>query len=370
MNEQPHTIANSEFILPVADSGRNPTRRVAAFVLLLFWIGQFGSNSIYQQLTWPKGAAELLFPRALICTAGLILSFGLIGVQNRLRDVRLLVRAEWAFGLAIAGAATHALVNHLIFAAFLSDYGGGAPFWVSYSVEVLDRLWVFACLSAMTLALAYAAEIQEREERISALQALAHNAQLRALRSQLNPHFLFNALNSMAALIKARRNPEAEAMVEDLADFLRTTLALDSHRLITLKEELRLQQLYLDVQRSRFPDRLRVEVDIAGPVEHVLVPNLIAQPLVENSIKHAVARSTRPVTLSIAARKRGERLELSIEDDGGDAHHGTAKGGRVGLANVVERLRAHYGDRARLDARLKPGGGFQNILLIPLAGGQ
>src|SRR4030095_4921936 len=134
----------------------------------------------------------------------------------------------------------------------------------------LDRLWVFVSLSAIILALSYSADIRDREVQIHALQSLAQSAQIRALRYQLNPHFLFNALNSIAGLMRRERVAEAEGMTVSLADFLRSSLALDPQSTITLEEELRLQQLYLDIEKVRFPERLRTHIEISPQVEHAL----------------------------------------------------------------------------------------------------
>jgi two-component sensor histidine kinase len=350
---------------PVRGESRHRVPRLIIIAtILVFWTGRMASITLYRHLTMPD-APNLIQPRSLVCLAGAILSFGLVFALDSFQGCRLWVRTTSAIVLAICGAAVLALVNHFVFSAFIPSYGSDSPFWANYLVEIMDQLWIFACVSAMALALSYSADIREREERISALQTLAKDAQLSALRSQLNPHFLFNALNAIAALIKVGSNAQAEAMAENLADFLRMTLALDPQRLITVEEEVGLQQLYLDIQQARFPDRLEIHYDIAEGARQALVPNLIAQPLVENSIKYAVARSSEPVTLAISARADGSFLTLCIEDDGGDAARGTEKGARMGLRNVAERLRLQYGSRATFAAGPKAEGGFRNVLKIP-----
>ena len=155
-------------------------------------------------------------------------------------------------------------------------------------------------------------------------------------------------------------------MTENLADFLRQTLALDPQKLITLGEELQLQSLYLEIEKKRFPKRLKVEVDVPETLHDVLVPSLVTQPLIENSIKYAVARSKRPVVLTISARERGKDLELIVEDDGGDAVAAPQKGAHLGLRNVAERIAAHYGDRGRFTSWRSPSGGFCNRIKMPL----
>jgi two-component system LytT family sensor kinase len=154
-------------------------------------------------------------------------------------------------------------------------------------------------------------------------------------------------------------------MTENLADFLRETLALDPQKLITLGEEVRLQQLYLAIERVRFPDRLNVSIEVPHNLMQVLVPSLITQPLIENSIKYAVARSTDPVDLRIKASESGGMLDLVLEDSGGNAEGCASKGDRVGLANVSERLSAHYGSAASFESGRTPDGGFRNVLRLP-----
>ena len=354
-----------------ADSRNIALRRVTIAIVTIYWIGQFGANTLYVHLTSPDYALTTLAPRALSCVAGAIVTLAGIALQDRWRGSRLPTRAYLAIVFTIASAAILGGLAYPIFTRFMPPEGT-SPFWVrywaDYPVEVVPRLWTFASVYAMSLAISYATDVREREEEIVALRALAQDAQLRALRSQLNPHFLFNALNSIAALIGDGRAKEAEETTEHLADFLRTTLSLDPQRLITIGQEAALQRIYLDIQKVRFPTRLNIVFDIAPDVQDALVPNLILQPLIENSVKYAVAQSTTRVTVKVCARADGDKLWIIVEDDGGNAaSSGAATGNRMGLANVAERLAAHFGDDAALSfAPLHEGGGFRNTMCIPL----
>jgi hypothetical protein len=342
------------------------SRRLTVAIILVFWVVLFASFTAYRLLMWPK-EDMLLLPRIIICAGGAVISFGIVAAQKRLRRHRLAVRAMAALAFAIAGAILHALFNHGVFSVFISGYpGGDSPLWISFAVQFLDRFWVFVSLSAIILALSYSADIRDREAQIHALQSLAQSAQIRALRYQLNPHFLFNALNSIAGLMTRHRSTEAEAMTVSLADFLRTSLALDPQSTIPLEKELHLQRLYLDIEKVRFPERLRTHVDIAPEVERALVPSLITQPLIENALKYAVARSTEPVELRISARAANGCLEILVEDSGGNAENEAASGAHLGLSNVAERLRAHYGKEAQIRSGPKEGGGFSNLIRLPL----
>jgi len=335
-------------------------------IVAIFWLGQFGANTLFMQLSEPSMTAVSLVPRALVCIAGALISIGFIAVQDRRSSRPLRERAYIAIAFTFVSAGLLGILNRYIFEAFLG-LKETSSFLIAFTASLVPRLWIFGTIYAMSLAVSYSAEVRRREEEIVALKALAQDAHLRALRSQLNPHFLFNALNSITALIADGRAQQAETITEDLADFLRITLSLDPQRQITLKEEVALQRIFLDIQKVRFPTRLDVAIDIDAGAENALVPNLILQPLVENSIKYAVARSSLPVTLSIRAVADGDRLKIVVEDDGGDAgRDGRSKGAHVGLANVAERLAGHYGEEVKFQFGASPESGYRNTIEMPL----
>jgi two-component system LytT family sensor kinase len=354
--------------IPAGDPVRSERRYrwLTVAVILLFWIVQYGLFTIegYMQMGAQMGSA--FGARAIISGWGVILSFGIVHVLDSLRPRGLGFRAAAAIGLAICSAVVQTAIIIQVLAIYFPPDPNPSPLWLSYAANFFARLWVFACFAGISVALSYAIDIREREERIGALQALAHSAQIRALRNQLNPHFLFNALNSIAGLISTKRIGEAETMTENLADFLRLALELDPQQLITLDEELRLQRLYLDLEQVRFPDRLVVTVDVCEAASRALVPSLVLQPLVENSIKYAVAKSTEPVALSIAASVLDDMVEVVVENSGGNARPTHSKGAHVGLKNVAERIRMHFGSRGEFTANSRPGGGFYNVIRIPL----
>lgn len=364
-NEWTAAIALADESPPLGNSKNVALRRFTILIVTLFWIGQFGANALYTQLNSPELTMPALAPRALVCASGAIITLLCIAVQDRWRAHPLRIRAYWAVAFTILSAAALSLLSDPIYAAFLGPMT--SPFWIGFALGTTPRLWVFGSVYGMSLAISYASNLRERENEIAALKSLAQDAQLRALRSQLNPHFLFNALNSIAALIGEGRAKEAEQTTEHLADFLRITLSLDPQRLITVREEVALQRIYLEMQKTRFPTRLNFVVEIAPDVERALVPNLILQPLVENSIKHAVARSTAPVTLRMSARPVHNKLQIRVQDDGGNAASpSVARGSNIGLANVAERLSVHFGRDASLSFGPKDDGGFCNTILIPL----
>lgn len=200
------------------------------------------------------------------------------------------------------------------------------------------------------LADARAAEVEARTAAARA-EAAATAARLSALRYQLNPHLLFNALNAASSLVVTRRNDEAEAMIAKLTDFLRSTLAADPQAAVTVGDELATIETYLDIEAVRFGDRLRVTVDCPPELEDVLMPGFLLQPLVENAIKYAVGPTREAVAIRVHVARDDDELAISVEDDGDPDKAATiAKGTGVGLANVRQRLETLYGARGRLSA--------------------
>ncbi|HEY9229360.1 MAG TPA: histidine kinase, partial [Gemmatimonadaceae bacterium] len=191
----------------------------------------------------------------------------------------------------------------------------------------------------------------ERERSLRA-EALAHKARLEALRWQLNPHFLFNALNAISTLVIDGRSKEAAAMIARLGDLLRSTLEVPSEAEIPLASELELVQRYLDIEQVRLGDRLALDVSVASDAWTARVPSLLLQPIVENAVRHAIAPRAKGGRIAVSARRAGERLHLVVEDDGpGLNSNASSNGGGIGLTNTRERLRYLYGDaqQFRLD---------------------
>ena len=193
----------------------------------------------------------------------------------------------------------------------------------------------------------------QQERRIAEANMAAQQAQLAALRYQLNPHFLFNSLNSISALIVTGRNKDAEAMTNRLSGFLRSSLYADPSELIPLDEELALTEEYLDIESVRFGDRLSIAVDCSPDACAALVPSFLVQPLVENAVKHGVARSSAPVEIEIDAAIENGALRISVANCLVESEEKEARfnaGAGVGLANVRHRLQAVFGGRASLTA--------------------
>ncbi len=207
-------------------------------------------------------------------------------------------------------------------------------------------------------------EAVERQSREALLQQQVSEAELRALRAQINPHFLFNSLNTIADLIV--RNPvRAEAMTLRLASVFRHVLAHSSRPMTTIRDEAEFLRTYLHIEEARFGDRLQVDIEIAPEVAGEPLPSLILQPLVENALKHGLAPRPGQGHLWISARAMGEQVCVRVEDDGmgPGSPRGDSQG--LGLANVAERLATLYQDRASVTLEEREGGGSCVILLIP-----
>jgi LytS/YehU family sensor histidine kinase len=228
-------------------------------------------------------------------------------------------------------------------------------FWLGY----------FLAWTGTYLALIHHRDVLAQEQRIAAMREFAQEAKIAALHYQINPHFLFNTINSISAFVLESQPQEAERMLVNLADFLRRTMAMDAGKSVSLAEEVALQELYLEIEKVRFPERMRVHIDVPDNLRDIHLPPLILQPLVENAVKHGVGRSESRTLISIKARRHEQLLLLSVCDDArGDP---SPQGTGMGLRNVRERLLAHYGDSAQLTVGPLTPGGFCAALELPIA---
>ena len=209
-------------------------------------------------------------------------------------------------------------------------------------------------------------EAIERQSREALLLQQVAEAELRALRAQINPHFLFNSLNTIADLI-VRDPPRAEAMTLRLASVFRHVLAHASRSMTTIREEVEFLRTYLYIEEARFGDRLRVTIEVAAEAGGQAIPSLILQPLVENAMKHGLGPKPGPGNIWISAHAGVDRVCVTIEDDGvGPPSIAIpAENESHGLANVAGRLRTLYGDRASLTLDARPGGGARVTMSLP-----
>ena len=350
-------------LTPSETALRSTRVRAALAAVALFWTCTFGLLSVRGALlvegvpfavTAPRRAVVALFA-ALLCAATTL-------IIGRMRFRSFGGRMVWAVAAAVVMSVLltgfHQFTYRVLLPVPGMKVGDGADwvfFWLGY----------FLAWTGTYLALLYHWEVQDQERRLAGMRDLAQEARLAALRSQINPHFLFNTLNSISSLVLDRNIAGAERMLQNLATFFRATLTSQASDSISLHEEVELQRLYLDIEAVRFSDRMRVDIRVPPDLGRARVPALILQPLVENAVRHAVGRSETVTTIRIEAGLEDRRLRLSVEDDG-PARDADRGGSGVGLANVADRLHAQFGSRATLSAGRSPDGGFVARMLLPL----
>ncbi len=286
--------------------------------------------------------------------------------------------AQWSLAivvftlLSLGVTEAHHTVFGLGSGSILFPYAG-EDLAVTISAEAIRRApWLFAIVPIVPTAIICIVgfnqswwRIFELEERHEELRELALAAQLAALRAQLNPHFLFNSLNSIAELVRV--DPErAEECVERLAEILRYVLKRTQIDLVPLRDELRIAQSYLDIERARFGEALQVETRIEDEARTVMMPGLILQPLVENAVKHGISQKVGGGLITIEAGLENGDLRLSVRDTGVGMKPSDAPfDSGVGLRNLRERLTRRYGMRYEPTIESRPGEGTMITLRVP-----
>jgi len=238
--------------------------------------------------------------------------------------------------------------------------------WQELTDIALARYFLLVAWAALYQALLAGERARVAERREGDFRRAAKAAELRSLRYQVNPHFLFNTLNSLSALVLTGKAEKAEQMIQTISRFYRRSLTEDPAGDVRLSDEVAQQRLYLEIEEVRFPHRLRIEIDLPEELESACVPGMILQPLVENSVKYAVAVTSRPVTIRIAAHAEGDKLVLTVGDDGPGAMQGkpSPSGHGIGLDNVRQRLAARFGAEASL-ASGSTGQGYRTVITLP-----
>jgi hypothetical protein len=233
---------------------------------------------------------------------------------------------------------------------------------------VEDIFAIYLPIVVIAHAVLYYTRYREREVRAAQLQAQLSDAKLLALKSQLQPHFLFNTLHSISSLM-LRDVKSADTMIARLSDLLRMSLEDEGQHLISLKRELDFTQAYLDIEKIRFGDRLAAVFDVPPEVLDSLVPHFLLQPLVENSIKHGISKRSHAGEIEVRAEKLQNDLVLKVRDNGSDRPSGVPSGrdldSGIGLRGTRERLRTLYGSAQRLDIDFLPDGAVEVTISLP-----
>ncbi len=278
--------------------------------------------------------------------------------------------ASSALLLAIA-VAFFASVQTWVIQIARPDSGGFSQLLIGYFIFPMTLLGAW---SALYFAINFFLQVEEQTDQLERLEAQATSAQLAMLRYQLNPHFLFNTLNSISTLVLLKQTTPANAMLTKLSSFLRHTLIAQPGGKVTVAQEVETLKLYLEIERMRFEERLRTEFRVDDDAARGCIPSFLLQPLIENAIKYGVSAQEEGARISLAAKVIGSRLRLTVYDTGpglqGNQNAAEAvKRGHsstgVGLANIMERLSQAYGEDHRFDIETPPDGGFTVIIELP-----
>jgi len=305
----------------------------------------------------------LLF-RAMFLCSDLVWLLPLVQLQ------RWMWRREYGWGrtLLILLAVTYAmtLVNSVLGQLLAVAIGIYKTHHWGDLYRGLDGCWLALLgFCAVHTGAAYYVALGRSQLEMAQAQLAARDAELHALRYQLHPHFLFNTLNAISALIVSQRNREATRMVTRLAEFLRATLEENGKHEHSLAEELALTDTYLNIEKSRLGDRLQVDMRIGPHVLNAMVPYLILQPLIENAIRHGIARMQGTGRLAIYLECEGSMLVIRVDNDGaGEAGADSEKG--IGLSNIAERLARLYPDQHEFRHAHGADGGYSVRISLPL----
>lgn len=359
------------------DGPRGVAPAVALYSIIGFWFFYAVLISVRAVIVGFEAQGEMAARRAVVTLIGIIVTWVLYLAMRRFDEKPLVMRVIAAFSLAAPFALAMAVANYYIFNIYdpMSMFPDMDP--QKYAAkdhalsdildDALSRYFFLSAWAGLYLGLSYASEAHRTERRAARLERTAQQAELRSLRYQVNPHFLFNTLNSLSSLVMKDRRDEAEQMIMSLSNFYRTSLTGDPLDDVPLAEEVHLQKLYLDIEAVRFPERLTTRIDIPPALLNACVPGLILQPLVENAIKYGVSRTSSPVTIAISAREGDDGLlHIRVTDNGDKPPSDADRGSGIGLTNVRDRLTARFGDQGRIDYGPRADGGFAVDLTLPI----
>ena len=352
---------------PSSDLVELRDRRIRAVVwlTLIFWVSNYALLSLATALAGNVHLKQIVLVRFGELMLGLGVSFLF---HLMLRSPRLSTTRRRMIALAIVtpvAAEIFAWAVFFIEAAVDPSLNLSGFTWAGAVRTITFWTWFFLAWAGMYLSISYSFDVREEQQRAAEIREREHTAQLRALHSQINPHFLFNSLNSVSALMLEGSVASADEMVGKLARFLRLGLAADPTEKIALASELELQRTYLEIEQLRYQD-LTVTFDVPDELGPAQVPALILQPIVENAVKYGVAGAPPPASIAIKTSSTDTRLILEVIDSGKGQGQKTSGGG-IGLANVRQRLGLIYGEgETALSAGRRPDGCFHVRLEFPL----
>jgi sensor histidine kinase YesM len=341
-----------------------------------FWILQSIGWSGYFFLRSLSGFANSmgwmwLVHTLLLTATGYSLTLLLASLFRRLivmRPIFTLVLSLIAVALA---SSAFSVIETWSYATFLKP--NSKPVGVEYLGAILLNFSLLAAWAALYYGINYFLLLEEQIDQRERLESQASSAQLAMLRYQLNPHFLFNTLNSISTLVLLKQTERANAMLARLSSFLRYTLVNEPTAKVTLAQEVETLKLYLEIEKMRFEDRLRPHFRIESETIGARLPSLLLQPLIENAIKYAVTPAENGADIWITAAREGQAVRIEVADngdgDGAAAELAASPSTGVGLANIRDRLAQAYGGSHRFETRKNERGGFSVILEIPFETG-
>jgi sensor histidine kinase YesM len=340
-----------------------------------FWILQTIGWSGYFFLRSLSGFANSMgwmwLVHTLILTAtGYSLTLLMASLYRRIIKMKPIWTLVLSLATVIIASGTFSVIETWSVATFLKP--NLRPVGVEYLGAILLNFALLAAWTALYYGINYFLLLEEQIDQRERLESQASTAQLAMLRYQLNPHFLFNTLNSISTLVLLKQTERANAMLARLSSFLRYTLVNEPEGKVTLAQEVETLKLYLEIEKMRFEDRLRPHFRIESDTIGARLPSLLLQPLIENAIKYAVTPSENGADIWLTAAHEGHAVRIEVADNGnGDgAELAASPSTGVGLANIRDRLSQAYGAAHRFDTRKNDKGGFSVIIEIPYETGE
>jgi len=332
-----------------------------------FWLMYLAIRTAAAAADPPDDASD--FPyflnRLLVVTSYCVLTGVLLALVAGPRASR----SNWARNLTLVlGAIALAPLTQYSEQFWPMRLAGFSPDPYPFVIYLFQFGWALPLWGLTQALLGYHFETMAQARAVSRAQALAYDAQLKMLHYQINPHFLFNTLNAISTLVLEKRNDQAEGMIMKLAGFLRYSLDRQPTEMANLTAEMDAQRKYLEIEQTRFDDKLKVRFTVEPGLENARLPSLILQPILENAIKYAITPRIEGGSIDVSAARDGDLLRIVIEDDGpGLPPEGDPRRRRgVGLANARERLELIYGARAGLTARNRDPQGCRVDIWLPL----
>jgi two-component system, LytTR family, sensor kinase len=329
------------------------------------WAGYFVLRTLSNIAN--ENVGRYVIHNALLTAAGYSITLLMAAAYRRLIKMRPAYTWIGTIRIVAIAAAGFSAIETWSYATFVNP--GFTPEGMRFFGAILFTVSLLIAWSALYYSINFYILLEEQSDRLLRLESQASNAQLAMLRYQLNPHFLFNTLNSISTLVLLKQTDRANAMLSRLSSFLRYTLVNESTGTVTLAQEIETLKLYLDIEKMRFEDRLRAHFHIDKRVMDAHLPSLLLQPLIENAIKYAVTPQEEGADISVEAKLQADRVLIIVSDTGPGTDALYTQRAElstgVGLANIRDRLAQAYGDNHRFETQSDITGGFRVFIDIP-----